>query len=137
MSLIEVNFVTVLLAGIVSMVLGAFWYSPAGFGKQWMKLSGISEADIKKAKAGIGSTYVAAFIASLVVAYVFAQFLGALAVVTFAAMVQLAFWIWLGFIATVLISGVLWKNEPMQLFCLNALYWLVNLIVIGLVLTTL
>mgnify|MGYP000498174379 CR=1 FL=1 len=47
---IEVNYLAVLLAGVVSMVLGFVWYSPAVLGKPWMKERGMSADSLKKAQ---------------------------------------------------------------------------------------
>ena len=45
-----VNYLAVLVAAIVSMVIGGLWYSPLLFGNVWMKLSGITQKDVEKAK---------------------------------------------------------------------------------------
>jgi hypothetical protein len=129
----EVNYVAVLVAGIVSMVVGALWYSPMLFGKMWMTLSGMSETDAKAMKGkGMGQTYAAALLVQLVMAYVFYQFLDLGA--GYAGAFQTAFWLWLGFIATVMLGTVLWERKPVQLYMLNIAYWLVNLFVMGSVL---
>lgn len=39
---VSINYLAVVVAAVVSMGLGAFWYSPLGFGKMWMNLSGIT-----------------------------------------------------------------------------------------------
>ncbi len=40
-----VNYLAVLVAAIVGMVVGFIWYSPKVFGKMWMKLSGVNPKD--------------------------------------------------------------------------------------------
>ena len=47
---LEVNYLAVLVAAIVNMVVGALWYSPLLFGKAWMKLTGFNKKQLKKAK---------------------------------------------------------------------------------------
>ena len=42
-----VNWIAVLVAGISSFVLGGVWYSPALFGKAWMKENNFSEDEVK------------------------------------------------------------------------------------------
>ena len=38
---VDVNYLAVLVAAIINMVIGSIWYSPSmGFGKSWMKYSG-------------------------------------------------------------------------------------------------
>jgi hypothetical protein len=46
----EINYLAVLVAALVSMVIGGLWYSPLLFGNIWMKLSGITQKDVEKAK---------------------------------------------------------------------------------------
>lgn len=41
------NWIAVLVAGISSFVLGGVWYSPALFGKAWMKENNFSEDEVK------------------------------------------------------------------------------------------
>ena len=44
----HVNWLAVLVAGISAFVLGGVWYSPALFGKAWMKENRLSEEDVQK-----------------------------------------------------------------------------------------
>ena len=46
----KVNIWAVILAGISYLILGALWYSPLLFGKQWMELNGFTEKDLKTNK---------------------------------------------------------------------------------------
>lgn len=54
---VEVNYVAILLASIVSMVLGFLWYSPMVLGKQWMKEKKISPESMKKSQKEMGKWY--------------------------------------------------------------------------------
>ena len=40
MEILGVNLIGILVATLIGMVLGAIWYSPMLFGKQWMKSIG-------------------------------------------------------------------------------------------------
>jgi hypothetical protein len=46
------NWIAVLVAGISAFVLGGVWYSPALFGKAWMKENNFSPEDIKSRNKG-------------------------------------------------------------------------------------
>lgn len=53
----EISIVSVIVGTIVYVGLGALWYSPVLFGKQWAKLTGVSEEDATDStKAMIVST---------------------------------------------------------------------------------
>jgi len=42
----SINLVSVLVATIAGMLLGAFWYSPIAFGKAWMESLGKTETEL-------------------------------------------------------------------------------------------
>jgi hypothetical protein len=46
------NWIAVAVAGISAFVLGGVWYSPALFGKAWMKENNLTEAQIKAGNKG-------------------------------------------------------------------------------------
>lgn len=135
MPLVEINYLAVLVSAIVAMGLGAWWYSPAGFGKLWMQLSGLSEAELERAKQpGMGKKYAAAFLGSLVTAYVLAHFVDYTQATTAAQGMQTGFWSWLGFVATVTLGTVLWENKPLKLYALNNAYQIISLMLMGAIL---
>ena len=68
-----VNWLAVAVAGISAFVLGGVWYSPALFGKAWMKENNMSVEDVQKGnKAKIFGW---SFILSLVMAVNLAMYL--------------------------------------------------------------
>lgn len=136
---VTVNYLAVLACGIASMVIGMLWYSPSGlFGKAWMRLMGYDKLKPKELEAmkkkGCKSMAFA-FVSSLVMAYVLAHVLSFAQAETWLDGVQGAFWVWLGFIATVMLGSVLWENKPMKLYWINSLHYLVTLMVYGVILT--
>lgn len=47
-----VNWMAVALAGVSAFILGGIWYSPALFGKAWMKENKFTEEDVRKGNKG-------------------------------------------------------------------------------------
>lgn len=138
---VQVNFLAVLLAGIASMVVGFLWYSPLLFGKPWMKLLGYTSKSMKDAQKEMGKTYGISFILSLVTAYILfhvmvlsENFFGYSALIT--GLIT-AFWMWLGFVAPVQLTDVLFGKKQWQLFGINTGYQLVALMVMAVVLAML
>ena len=127
-----VNFWTVLCVTIVSFILGFLWYGPL-FGKHWVKLSRMPASEIAKAKKkGMAKPALLNFIGTFVMVYVFASFISLLDIVNAIQGAVLGFWIWLAFfVCTTLLGGVLWEGKSWNLYVFNALYWLVNLKLIG------
>lgn len=128
----EINYLAVLVSAVVSMIIGSVWYGPL-FGKQFMHAMGFDaltpekQAEMKKAMT---MTYVVQFIASLVMFYVLARFIGGLGDMTVQNGMTVAFWAWLGFVVPIKLGDALWGGK-MSLFWLGAGYNLVLLLVTG------
>lgn len=131
--LVDINLAAVFGAAIASIVLGFLWYGPL-FGKQWMSLMGwkkLSKAQMEKMKKGAQKSYVLGFVSALVMAYVLAHFVDYVGATTFLDGAITGFWVWLGFVATVMLGMVLWDGKPWKLYYINIGYQLVNLLVMG------
>ncbi|HEY4515123.1 MAG TPA: DUF1761 domain-containing protein [Candidatus Paceibacterota bacterium] len=122
---IEINYWMVLLVGFVSVMLGAFWYSPKGFGKTWMAATGMTMGGSDIDKKSINKKYAITFLASLLGAYVMAHLVGITQLVTFWQGVQLGFWIWIGFIVPSMLGPMLWERKTWNYFIVNTGYYLV------------
>lgn len=68
-----INWLAVLVAGISAFVLGGVWYSPALFGKAWMKDNNLTTEEIRKGNQA--KIFGWAFILSLIAAANLAMFL--------------------------------------------------------------
>lgn len=138
MPIVPINYLAVVVAALASMVIGFLWYGPL-FGKQWMQLSGMTSNTMEAAKnRNMNALYAIAFVGSLVMAYVLAHALvfasTYLQVSGISAGLMTGFWNWLGFVAPVTLGVVLWENKPWTLWILNNAYYLVTLMVMGVIL---
>lgn len=128
---VTINYLAVLVAAVASMVLGFLWYGPL-FGKAWMKLRNLDEKKLKAAKQkGMGKTYLLAFLTTLIMSYVLAHFVDYVEARTIMDGIVLAFWLWLGFFATMQFSSVLWEGKPVKLYLISTLHYLVALAVMA------
>jgi len=131
--IISINYVAIIVVAIVQMILGSLWYG-AIFRKAWITLSGLNPKDMEKAKKkGMGPTYLMALIASLISAYVLAHFVRYIAT-SLGEAFQLAVFIWLGFVAPMMLGVVLWEGKSTKLYLINSGYYLVSLIISALIL---
>ena len=141
----HINLLGVLVAAISTMVVGFLWYSPVLFAKAWVREMGYDmndKAKMEEMKKSAGPAYAGSFVASLVSAFVLALFLhwtkaegwhfGTLIGWHFGALV--GFHVWLGFVATVQLTGVLFMKQSMKLFAINTGYQLVCYLVMGAIL---
>ena len=136
MQTVNVNYLAVLAAAIVSFVIGWVWHSPVLFGKAWMKLSNMDKKKIESHKKSgkMCPSLFFQFAATLVTGYVLAYFVSYVGARTAMDGVVLGFWVWLGFFATTQLGMVLWENKPFKLYLINTLHYLVTLAVMGAIL---
>jgi hypothetical protein len=133
----DVTLVPLIIAAVAYIAVGYGWYHPRIFGDAWMRMSNISPEAIEAGKKRMPLTLIVALIAGIVVGYVLDWFGIAWGVYDWAGAVELAIWIWVGFVAPVLLGSVLWERRPVKLFCINAGYWLVTLVVMSLIIASL
>ena len=129
---VTVNFWAVLVSAIASMVIGSIWYGPL-FGKIFSKAMGMDNKtpeEMAQMKKGMGLMYFKQFLASVLMFYVFAWLMGALGAVSIKGGIQVAFWVWLGFVVPVKFGDALWGGK-MVLFWIGAGNMLLTLLATG------
>jgi hypothetical protein len=134
----NLNLWAILVAAISTMVVGFLWYSPLLFAKPWMKEMGYDPNDKAKTeemKKTAGPAYAWSFVASLVSAFTLALILHGLRGEDLHFGLMVSFHVWLGFVATVQLTGALFMKQSMKLFAINTGYQLVCYLVMGAILT--
>lgn len=132
MPVTDINMLAVLVAGLLSMVIGFVWYGPL-FAKDWMQEVGVNEKDLRK---GPGMGYLLTFIGALVEAYVLAHFVDyAYASTAIEGMVT-ALWLWMGFVAYAIGVNYIFAKRSFKLWTIDAGYFLVLLLAQGALLAT-
>ena len=129
----HVNWVAVIVAAIINMIVGAIWYSPGVFGKNWMALTGKRMDDMK---SGAGRAYGQAFVVALITAYVLARFVGYAGAHSIVRGAVIGFLAWIGFVATSSAGDVIFGGRPTKLYAITNGYQLVVLIINGALLAT-
>jgi uncharacterized membrane protein YGL010W len=110
----------VFVAAIVQWVLGFLWYGVV-FKKSWKALVGFAEGEKPKNDA---LAMVSSFIACLLLSYVLAHIVGWTGAATFTHGAKLGVICWLGFMAPPLFTQHIYENRRVNLFAINAAYWL-------------
>jgi hypothetical protein len=139
MSLGNINYWPILIAAIASFAFGAVWY--IGLGKQWMAARDMSAADMEKAKAEMGPIpvpYIIAFVALLIMAWMFAGVLlhlarGGMPVTIRAGMIS-GFFLWLGFVMTTMAVNHAFQGAKRSLTLIDGGHWLGVLLIQGAIL---
>src|SRR3989344_3042591 len=129
---VSINWLAVLIAAVVNMIVGSLWYGPI-FGRAWKRMMGLTDESMKSMRLSAMQAMAGGFITAIVMAYVLAHFVAVNGVADMSGALELAFWIWLGFMATVTAGSFLWENKPFKLFVLNAAEQLVALVLMAMV----
>lgn len=134
---VDVNYLAVLAAGVVNMVIGFLWYSPVLFAKPWMKEMGYTKQSMQADQKKMGPLYGLSFLAALVMAYVLTHvitfsmsYMGTEAVMTG---LTTGFWMWLGFVGPVQMTDVIFGKKSWNLYFINTGYQLASLLAMGFV----
>lgn len=136
--MVPINYLAVLGAAILSMIIGYLWYGPL-FGKSWMKLMGLTKESMTGMKSNeMAKLYGIQAVGSLFMAFVLSHALIFAAAYLnesgISAGLQTGFWNWLGFVAPVTVGSVLWERKSWKLWALNNAYYLVTLCAMGILL---
>lgn len=134
MTIESVNLLALLAATVANMALGFLWYSPVLFAKQWTKLMGYTAESMKQAQKDMGTMYLLSTLSTLVTAFVLAQVFAWLQIGELVGALSTCFILWLGFIAPVQFTDVLFGRKLMNLFLINTGYQLAGMLVMGAVL---
>lgn len=127
----KTNYVAVLVSAIVYWLLGAVWFAML-FGKQWMALEGITEAQTKSMSPVL--PYIASFVLNLLIAFVLAQLCAWRNANTAARGASLGVMLWIGIVGPVTYTTNMYEMRPLNLFLINEGYVLVGLLVMGAIL---
>ena len=132
----RINYLAVLVSGVVIFILGGLWYSPVLFAKRWVALMGKSEAELKAAAQGSSMPllYLAAFLCGLVIAFVMAVILNRFTPVTPMQGAMVGALCWIGFAAPTAFATAIFSMTPKGLWMINSGYNLVSFIIAGAIL---
>jgi hypothetical protein len=129
---VDINYLAILVAGIIAMVIGSLWYGPI-LGKLWMREEGYSEEDLMKDFNPL-KTYGLAFIGHIILAYVLARVIGYVGAISVVEGLRIAFLCWLGFVGATKMINYLFERKSIVLFLINSGYHLVVMLITSIIL---
>ena len=129
----HLNWVAVLVSGIVIFMLGGLWYSPVLFARQWVALMGKSEEEMKASASG-PLPYLFVFFCGLLTAFVMACVMNHYEPFTALHGAKVGAICWLGFAAPSSFATATFSATPRRLWLINSGYNLVSFIVAGVIL---
>jgi len=128
------NYLAVIVAALAAFALGALWYSPALFAKQWMKAHGYSEEKLKEMQKSANKAYAVSVVCYLVMAAVLSVLMSYTGATTAAQGIRIGFLAWLGFAATLGLTANMFSEKPLSTYLIDAGYQLVYLLIMGAIL---
>lgn len=125
-----INWLAIIVAAIIPMVVGGLWYSNLLFAKQWLALMGKTEEEIKK-DFNPAKTYGITFVLCLVMAYVMDYFVHYTLSSTFMQGAKIGGLLWLGMVVTTAYQSVTFQDVKQGLYTMNMGYNLVCMLLMG------
>lgn len=131
-----INFLAVIVAALAAFGLGAVWYSPLLFAKQWVAFNGYSPEHIKAMQANAKKAYAVSFACQLLIAFTLALLIAITHMSALFAGIKLALVCWLGFAASLGLMANVYSDKPLKAFMLDAGYQLAYFVVMGIILVS-
>jgi len=132
LSLCNVNIWALLVTSVAALVVSTLWYSDYVLGKQWRAYMGNLFTTQPSTKAMV-KMYVGQFILSLITNFILARAIYYTDTSTAVRGLVVSVVIWLGFVATVEASAIVWEKKSWKLVAINAGAYLVAFIVSGII----
>ncbi len=134
---VDINWWAVIVAVGVNMAVGAIWYSPALFAKQWAQLVGRKMNEMGDGAKGYILTTAGALLQVIILLHfvAFARYFYPTHSDVSVGLLTAA-WAWLGFVAVPQGVNMVFANTRKKLWAINTGYFLVVLLINGVILAT-
>jgi hypothetical protein len=132
----HINYLAVLVAGVVLFMLGGLWYSPVLFAKRWVALQGKTMEEMSAGGGSMPVMYIQAFLCALITAWVLDIVIGFLPLLDLVRALKLAVICWLGFAAVTSYATALFSGKPKALWLIDTSYNLVSFVIAAAILAS-
>lgn len=127
----NINWLAVIVAAILRIVVGSIWYSPVAFVKPWQQLTGVTPESMR---AGLGKAIAVDIVLSLVMAFVLyhAVMYATNMAPTVVSGLLVALLNWLGFVLATHLPLWAYENRSFKLISIGTGSNLVSMLLMGL-----
>jgi hypothetical protein len=130
---VTINYLAVVVAAAIGFIFGWIWYTPL-FGKQWMAARGITPQQVADGQKNMARNMIAIAVGILIMAWALGVLAGYLHLATWMHGLKLGALAWFGFAFTLgLIDAVMTQGRKVTAFYIDAGYWLITLIAMGII----
>ena len=126
---VQLNYFAIFVAALSTFLIGGLWYSPAVFGKAWMRENGFTEESLKN--GNMVKIFGLAFFLGLIAAVNLAMFMGPEDKPAMGAL--WGFLAGFGWVSTFVGTHYLFERKSFPLFLINAGYSIVALTFMGVI----
>jgi Protein of unknown function (DUF1761) len=127
-----VNWLAIAVSVIANFVIGGLWYSPVLFVRPWLRMSGVDKPIFD---AGLPKALLGDLFSAIVIAIVLNQVMRWSGAIGLASGLLVSVVVWVGFVASILLTQVTYEHRPFAFFAISAGYRFVTLIAMGIVLS--
>ena len=131
MAEVDINWVAVLAAALVGLIVGGLWYGPL-FGDAWMRSLGLDPVVVKsQPSTGLRRRFSIVFMLQWVMALCLAMFIGNAPDLLMGALY--GFLAGLPWVAFALAVNALFEQKPASYIFINGAYWTITFTLMGLI----
>ncbi|HTY60494.1 MAG TPA: DUF1761 domain-containing protein [Bacteroidota bacterium] len=128
----KLNYLAILVSALVWRILGMLWYSPVLFGGTWMQITGVNDQQFAAMNPLL--IYAMPIVAALITFWVLAHAVAYAKAGSAGMGALVGFWNWLGFVGAIMFVALGFQGKPVTLWCIDAGYDLVGLVIGGAIL---
>lgn len=122
------------VAALAAFLLGALWYSPVLFARQWMAAHELSMEDVAAMQKKAPKAYAVSFVCFLVMAHVMAWLIHLTGATGWMYGLHLGALCWFGFALTLGLVAHVYGNKKLGVFLIDGGYQLVYMLLMGAIL---
>lgn len=131
MEINDLNWVAILVGGIIIFLLGGLWYSPLMFSRQWTKLHGKTAEDIQAGEGAAAPKFALVFFAGLITSFVIALLFHVFRVDSVPEGIHAAALFWFGLTGPAMFATSLFSFKSWKLWLIDSSYYLVAYVIVG------
>src|SRR5262245_15961486 len=113
---VQINYLAVIVAAVISFAIGGLWYSPFLFAKQWVNAHGFTEEKVKEMQKGAGKAYGISILCQLLIALAIAVLVGYLDLKRYPQGLKLGFLVWAGFAFPLGLMATMFTDKKTTVF---------------------
>jgi hypothetical protein len=121
----EFNFAAIVVCAVLIWIIGAAWYSPLLFARQWVAIVGRKMGEKPK---GVYRGMIGSLLGDILLCFVVAHILRWAHADDWRDGLHIGILLWIAFVVAPLYPQSVYEGRPFRYFAINSGYWLVSLL---------